>query len=128
MVTPSTNNYHGRPTQDNRTENMNDSTHYSERKEDLQDRREVASIHKIDFSIIKWMGGVLTAILAFLAVQVYNDHTSLAAIGQWQTDYGSKIDSMTAALNTLESKTNYVPITVPRALNMAKATSTALEI
>ena len=31
----STNNYHGRPTQDNRTENMNDSTHYSERKEDL---------------------------------------------------------------------------------------------
>ena len=100
----------------------------NERRQDLADRKEVASIHKIDFSIIKWMGGVLTGILAFLAVQVYNDHTSLAAIGQWQTDYGSKIDSMTAALNTLEAqKTKYVPMAVPAGASLAKFATTSVD-
>ena len=97
------------------------SDHYNERRQDLSDRKEVANIHKIDFSIIKWMGGILTAILAFLAVQVYNDHTSLAAISQWQIDYGGKIDNLTSAINALETKTNFAPV---RTLNMAKASTT----
>lgn len=38
----------------------------------------------------------MLAILGFLALMVINDHTNIAAILQWQDDYGKKIDSISS--------------------------------
>ena len=92
---------------------MNEKQHNLERIEDRSSLKDVADLRSMDSSLIKGMGVCLMAILGFLAIVVFNDHSSLTGIAQWQTDYGKKIDSMTAALNMLETKTNYVPIKMP---------------
>ena len=101
---------------------MNSQEHYTERKEDLRDRADVASVHRLDFSIIKWMGGILTGILAFLAIQVYNDHTTLASMTQWQMDYGQKIDNLAGAVNSLETQ-KYTPMQLPMNVSLGSTTA-----
>jgi hypothetical protein len=71
---------------------MNESLRLKERNEDQRDLRTVASLHAIDSGLLKWMGGILTAILGFLAITVFYDHSTLTAIAQWQTDKGTLID------------------------------------
>ena len=67
---------------------------------------------------------IILAIAAFLAVMIITDHANVSAILQWQTDYGKKIDRMTAALNMLEMKGAYTPMAAPAGAHLGMSTST----
>ena len=108
---------------------MDESKHDKERSEDIKAAEKVASIHNFDFSFIKWvLGGIGCLCVIFLGVlgwnlsKTFDLASQVAGVVQWQNIYGKRIDDV------LQTKTIYVPMQLPKSLNMAKATSTALDI
>ena len=75
--------------------------HDTERREDRTDRKAVEDLRSIDSNVIKWMGVALTAILGFLAITVFNDHSTLIGISQWETDHGTEIDQDHASIGNI---------------------------